>query len=48
MLRRPTSGYFIAPRIGNKIPMEGAAETKFGAKTKDGPSRDCPTLGSNT
>jgi hypothetical protein len=22
------------PRIGNKIPMEGVAETKFGAKTK--------------
>jgi hypothetical protein len=22
------------PRIGNKIPMEGVTETKFGAKTK--------------
>jgi hypothetical protein len=22
------------PRIGNKIPMEGVAETKFGAKMK--------------
>jgi hypothetical protein len=27
-------GYFIPPRIGNKISMEGVAETKFGAKTK--------------
>jgi hypothetical protein len=31
------------PRIGNKIPMEGVTETKFGANMKDGPSRDCPT-----
>jgi hypothetical protein len=23
------------PRIGNKIPMEGVTETKFGAKTKE-------------
>jgi hypothetical protein len=34
------------PRIGNKIPVEGVAETNFGAKRKDGPSKDCPTLGS--
>ena len=36
-------GYFIPPRIGNKISMEGVAETKFGAKTNDGPSRVYPT-----
>jgi hypothetical protein len=30
-------------RIGNKTPIEGVTETKFGAETKDGPSRDCPT-----
>jgi hypothetical protein len=34
------------PRIGNKISMKGVAETKFIAKIKDGPSRDCPTWGS--
>jgi hypothetical protein len=33
-------------RKGNKIPMKGVTETKFGAKTKDGPSRDYPTPGS--
>jgi hypothetical protein len=33
-------------RIGNKTPMEGVTETKFGAETKDGPSRDCHTRGS--
>jgi hypothetical protein len=33
-------------RIGNKTPMEGVTETKFGAETKDRPSRDCPTWGS--
>jgi hypothetical protein len=33
-------------RIGNKIPMEGVTETKLGAETKDGPSRDCPARGS--
>jgi hypothetical protein len=33
-------------RIGNKIPMKGGTETKFGAKTKDGLSRDFPTQGS--
>jgi hypothetical protein len=33
-------------RIGNKTPMEGATETKFGAEQKDGPSRDCHTWGS--
>jgi hypothetical protein len=38
-----TSFLFI---IGNKTPMEGVTETKFGAKTKDGPSRDYPTWGS--
>jgi hypothetical protein len=31
------------PGIQNKIPIEGVAEAKFGAKTKIGPSRDCPT-----
>jgi hypothetical protein len=30
-------------RIGNKTPMEGVTETKFGAETKDGPSRDSHT-----
>jgi hypothetical protein len=33
-------------RFGNKIPMEGVTETKFGAERKDGPSRDCHTRGS--
>ena len=33
-------------RMGNKIAMKGVAETKFIAKIKDGPSRDCPTWGS--
>jgi hypothetical protein len=33
-------------RRGNKIPMEGVTETKFGAETEGGPSRDCPTQGS--
>jgi hypothetical protein len=28
-------------RMGNKIPMEGVTETKFGAET-EGPSRDFP------
>jgi hypothetical protein len=28
--------------LGNKIPMEGVTETKFGADT-EGTSRDCPT-----
>jgi hypothetical protein len=28
--------------IANKIPMEGLTETKFGAETEEGPSRDCP------
>jgi hypothetical protein len=28
-------------RMGNKILMEGVAETKFGAETKKGRSRDC-------
>jgi hypothetical protein len=32
-------------RIGNKTLMEGVTETKFGAKTKDGPSKDYPTWG---
>ena len=30
-------------RIGNKTPMEGVTETKFGAEM-EGPSRDYPTL----
>ena len=32
-------------RMGNKIPMEGVTETKFGVKIKlkDGLSRDYPT-----
>jgi hypothetical protein len=29
-------------RMGNKIPMEGVTETKFGAERKEEPSRDCP------
>jgi hypothetical protein len=33
-------------RIGNKIPMEGFTETKFGAETKDGPSRNFHIRGS--
>ena len=33
-------------RIGNKTHMEGVTETKFGAVTKDGPSRDCHIQGS--
>jgi hypothetical protein len=35
----------ILLRSGNKIPMEGFTETKFGVETKR-PSRDCPTWGS--
>jgi hypothetical protein len=27
-------------RIGNKTPMGGFTETRFGGETKDGPSRD--------
>jgi hypothetical protein len=30
----------------NKIPMEGASETKFGAEPDGRPSRDCPAWGS--
>jgi hypothetical protein len=33
-------------RIGKKTPMEGVTETKFGAETKDGPSRDYHIRGS--
>jgi hypothetical protein len=33
-------------RIGNKTPMEGVTETKFGTETKDGPSRDYYIRGS--
>jgi hypothetical protein len=33
-------------KMGNKIPMEGVTETKFGAEWKEGPSRDCPIQGS--
>ena len=33
------------PRIGNKISMEGVAETKFGAKTKGGTIQRLPHLG---
>jgi hypothetical protein len=33
-------------RMGNKTPMEGVTETKFGAETKGGPSRDCHIRGS--
>jgi hypothetical protein len=37
----------ILLRRGNKIPMEGVIETKFGAETlKERPSKDCPTWGS--
>jgi hypothetical protein len=35
-------------RIGNKIPMKGVTETKFGAKIKVGLSRDYHTWGSIT
>ena len=34
------------PKMGNKIPMEGVTETKFGAEPEEQPSRDCPTWGS--
>jgi hypothetical protein len=33
----------ILLRRRNKIPMEGVTETKFGARWKEGPSRDYPT-----
>jgi hypothetical protein len=33
-------------RMGNKIPMEGVAETKLKLRWKERPSRDCPTRGS--
>jgi hypothetical protein len=33
-------------RMGNKIPMEGVTETKL--RQREGPSRECPTLGSIT
>jgi hypothetical protein len=34
---RPKCGYFFLLRMGNKIPMEGVTETKFGAET-EGPT----------
>jgi hypothetical protein len=34
------------PKIGNKIPMEGVTETKFGSKMKEWTISDCPTQGS--
>jgi hypothetical protein len=36
----------ILLRMGNKIPIEGVTETKFGAEMEEGPCRDCPTWGS--
>jgi hypothetical protein len=33
------------PRIGNKIPMEGVSETKFGVKMKGWPIQRLPHLG---
>jgi hypothetical protein len=33
--------------MGNKIPMEGVTEMKFGAETKGNTSRDSPTQESN-
>jgi hypothetical protein len=33
-------------RMVNKMPMEGVPETKFGAETEEGRSRDCATWGS--
>jgi hypothetical protein len=33
------------PRIGNKIPMEGVIETKFGAKSKGWTIQRLPHLG---
>ena len=33
-------------RIGNKTPMEGITETKFGTETKGWTSRDCHIQGS--
>jgi hypothetical protein len=38
----------ILLRRGNKIPMEGVTETKFGAETEGRPSRHCPNWGSYT
>ena len=34
-------------RIMNKTSMEGVTETKFGARQKDGPSKDCHTRDSS-
>jgi hypothetical protein len=36
----------ILLRRGNKIPMEGVTETKFGDETEGRPPRNCPTWGS--
>ena len=33
-------------RMGNKIPMEGVTETKFGAEPEGTTSRDCHSWGS--
>jgi hypothetical protein len=33
-------------RMGNKTPMEGVTETKFGTEPEGTPSRDFPTWGS--
>jgi hypothetical protein len=43
---RPMSEYLFLLRMWSKIPMEGVTETKFGAETDKGPSRNCPTWGS--
>jgi hypothetical protein len=33
-IKYPKCGYFTLLRRGNKIPMEGVTETKFGAETE--------------
>jgi hypothetical protein len=38
-------GYFISSRIGNKTPIEGVTETKFGAKMKGWTIQRLPHLG---
>jgi hypothetical protein len=37
---------WILLKRGNKLPMEGVTETKFGDGRKEGPFRDCPIQGS--
>jgi hypothetical protein len=42
---RSMHGYFISSRIGNKTPIEGVTETKFGAKMKGWTIQRLPHLG---